>query len=167
VTYGRGAPVKIRMDGETIDLMPMPAAHTGGDTLVRFEHANVIMSGDLYRSYGYPFFDTTRGGTLFGTLEALDALVGMADPDTRIVPGHGAISNRADVMHFRDMIVALQAQIQAQIDQGKTEPETINARLTARFDNQVPGGLDPVFLGGVSSADRFVSEVYQELASHH
>jgi cyclase len=55
VTYGMGAPVKIRMDGETIDLIPMPAAHTGGDTLVRFENAKVIMSGDFYRSYGYPF----------------------------------------------------------------------------------------------------------------
>jgi cyclase len=82
VTYGMGAPVKIRMDRETVDLIPMPSAHTGGDTLVRFENAKVIMSGDFYRSYGYPFFDTTRGGTLRGTLEALNALVEIADSDT-------------------------------------------------------------------------------------
>jgi hypothetical protein len=65
------------------------------------------------------------------------------------------------------MIVAVQAQIQAQIDLGKTEPEVLNPRLTAPFDNQVPGGLDPVSVGGMSSADRFVSEVYRELASQH
>jgi cyclase len=167
ITYGMGAPIKIRMDAETIDLVPMPAAHTGGDTLVRFENARVIMSGDFYRSYGYPFFDTTRGGTLQGTLEALNALIALSDSDTRVVPGHGPLATRADVIRFRDMIVTLEAQIQALINQGKSEPEVLGARLTAPFDGQVPGGLDPVSVGGVSSADRFVTEVYRALAPHH
>jgi cyclase len=164
VTYGQGAPIKIRMNAETVDLVPMPAAHTGGDTLVKFEHANVIMSGDFYRSYGYPFFDPMRGGTLQGTLEALALLIGLSDADSRIVPGHGAIANRADVTRFRDMIIKLQTQIKAAIDQGKSESEVLSARLTSPFDGQVPGALDPVSVGGMSSADRFVSEIYRALA---
>jgi cyclase len=166
ITYGMGAPLKIRMNGETIDLIPMPAAHTGGDTLVRFENAKVIMTGDFYRSYGYPFFDVTRGGTLNGTVEALNQLIDLADANTKIVPGHGAIANRADVVRFRDMIVDLQGRIQKMVDQGKSESEVVSAHLTAPYDSQVQGGLDPVSAGGVTTADRFVSGVYKELAHH-
>jgi cyclase len=166
ITYGMGSPIKIRLNGETVDLVPMPPAHTGGDTLVRFENANVIMAGDFYRSYGYPFFDVTRGGTLKGTLEALDQLIALADANTKIVPGHGAIAERTDVVRFRGMIVNLQLQVQRMVDQGKSLSEVLTARLTAPYDSQVPGALDPISVGGVSSADRFVTDVYKELAHH-
>ena len=167
LTYGVGSPIKIRLNGETVDLVPMPRAHTGGDTLVRFETANVIMTGDFYRSYGYPYFDAARGGTLQGTLDALDQLINLADANTRIIPGHGAIAKRTDVIRFRDMIVDLQAQIQKLIDQDKSQSEVLAARLTVSYDNRVPGSLDPASVGGLSSADRFVGEVYQEFAHHH
>ena len=72
VTYGMGDPVKLRLNGEIVDLIPVRAAHTGGDTMIRFENADVIMIGDFYRNYGYPFIDTNNGGTLKGALEALD-----------------------------------------------------------------------------------------------
>jgi glyoxylase-like metal-dependent hydrolase (beta-lactamase superfamily II) len=144
----------------------MPAAHTGGDTLVRFEKAKVIMTGDFYRSYGYPFFDPTRGGTLKGTMEALTQLIDLADATTKIVPGHGAIATRDDLIRFRDMTTYLQAQVQKMLDQGKSESEVLAARLTAPYDSQVPGALDPITVGGISSADRFVGEVYKELAHH-
>src|SRR6266404_6800358 len=73
VTYGLGGPVKFYMNGEIINLIPVRAAHTGGDTMIRFENANAIMIGDFYRNYGYPFIDTNNGGSLKGALEALDA----------------------------------------------------------------------------------------------
>ena len=72
VTYGMGGPVKLHMNGEIVDLIPIRAAHTGGDTMIRFENANVIMIGDFYRNYGYPFIDINNGGSLKGMLEALD-----------------------------------------------------------------------------------------------
>ena len=81
ITYGLGDPVKFRMDGEVVDLIPVRAAHTGGDTMVRFENADVIMIGDFYRNYGYPFIDTNNGGTLKGALEALDAVMKLAGPN--------------------------------------------------------------------------------------
>src|SRR5438874_7097878 len=89
VTYGMGAPVKFHLNGEIIDLIPVRAAHTGGDTMIRFENANVIMIGDFYRNFGYPFIDIANGGSLAGMLEALDATMRLARPDTRLVPGHG------------------------------------------------------------------------------
>src|SRR5256885_6146701 len=62
ITYGMGDPVRFRMNGETVELIPVRAAHTGGDTMIRFVNADVIMIGDFYRNFGYPFIDTNNGG---------------------------------------------------------------------------------------------------------
>jgi len=162
VTYGLGSPVKFRMNGEIIDLIPVRAAHTGGDTMIRFENANVIMIGDFYRNYGYPFIDTNNGGSLKGALEALDALYQLARPDTKLVPGHGTIINRNDLISYRDMMLAVQKRVQDMIAQGKTQQEVLAAKVTASYDAKVPGGL--LAAGAVgTSADRFVAMVYSEL----
>jgi glyoxylase-like metal-dependent hydrolase (beta-lactamase superfamily II) len=161
VTYGMGAPVKFHMNGEIVDLIPVRAAHTGGDTMIRFENANVIMIGDFYRNYGYPYIDTANGGSLKGALEGLDALYKLAGPDTKLVPGHGTLINRTDLLPYRDMMLAIQAKVQQMIAQGKTQQEVLAAKVTAPFDAKVPGGLLPG--GAGTSADRFVAMVYSEL----
>ena len=66
MTFGPGEPIEIRMNGETIRVIPIQAAHTSGDSLVQFVNADVIMIGDFYRNYGYPFVDPTNGGTFAG-----------------------------------------------------------------------------------------------------
>jgi cyclase len=156
VTYGLGAPVTIHMDGETVDFIPVRAAHTGGDTMVRFEKADVIMIGDFYRNYGYPFIDIANGGSLKGMLEACDMLLTLAGPDTKLVPGHGTIIARSALVPYRDMIRTVAAKVQAMIAQGKSESEIIAAKPTADYDAKTAGGTD-------ASADRFVAELYQEL----
>ena len=161
VTYGMGDPVKLRLNGEIVDLIPVRAAHTGGDTMIRFENADVIMIGDFYRNYGYPFIDTNNGGTLKGALEALDATMKLAGPNTRIIPGHGTIINRTDIVPYRDMILSVQAKVQQMINAGKSEQEVLAAKVTAPYDAKVPGGLSPA--GAGTSADRFVSMVYSQL----
>jgi len=161
VTYGLGGPVKFYMNGEIVDLIPVRAAHTGGDTMIRFENANVIMIGDFYRNYGYPYIDTNNGGSLKGALEALDATMKLAGPDTKLIPGHGTIINRTDLIPYRDMILAVQVKVQQMIEQGKTQQEVLAAKVTAPFDAKVPGGLLPA--GAGTSADRFVGMVYSEL----
>jgi len=161
VTYGMGDPVKLRMNGEIVDLIPVRAAHTGGDTMIRFENADAIMIGDFYRNYGYPFIDTNNGGTLKGALEALDATMKLAGPNTRLVPGHGTIINRTDIVPYRDMILGVQSKVQQMISQGKSEQEVLAAKVTAPYDAKVPGGLLPA--GAGTSADRFVSMVYSQL----
>src|ERR1700680_158242 len=161
VTYGMGDPVKLRLNGEIVDLIPVRAAHTGGDTMIRFENADVIMIGDFYRNYGYPFIDTNNGGTLKGALEALDATMKLAGPNTRLIPGHGTIINRTDIVPYRDMILGVQAKVQQMISEGKTEREVLAAKVTAPYDAKIPGGLLPA--GSGTSADRFVSMVYSQL----
>ena len=161
ITYGMGDPVKFRMNGEVVDLIPVRAAHTGGDTMIRFENADVIMIGDFYRNYGYPFIDTNNGGTLKGALDALELTMKVAGPNTRLVPGHGTVINRTDIVPYRDMILGVEARVRQMIGEGKSLQEVLAAKVTAPYDAKVPGGLLPA--GAGTSADRFVSMVYSQL----
>jgi glyoxylase-like metal-dependent hydrolase (beta-lactamase superfamily II) len=162
VTYGMGDPVRFRMNGETVELIPVRAAHTGGDTMVRFVNADVIMIGDFYRNFGYPFIDTSNGGSLKGALEGLELTMKMAGPTTRLIPGHGTYINRSDIIPYRDMILGVQAKVQQLIAQGKTLQDVLAAKVTSPYDAKVPGGLLPAGAAG-TSADRFVSMVYSQL----
>ena len=162
VTYGMGDPVRFRMNGETVELIPVRAAHTGGDTMVRFVNADVIMIGDFYRNFGYPFIDTTNGGSLKGALDGLELTMKIAGPNTRLIPGHGTYINRTDIIPYRDMILGVQAKVQQLIAQGKTVQEVLAAKVTTPYDAKVPGGLLPAGAAG-TSADRFVSMVYSQL----
>jgi cyclase len=162
VTYGMGDPVRFRMNGETVELIPVRAAHTGGDTMVRFVNANVIMIGDFYRNFGYPFIDTANGGSLKGALDGLELVMKIAGPDTRLVPGHGTYIKRTDIIPYRDMILGVQTRVQQLIAQGKTLQEVLAAKVTTPYDAKVPGGLLPAGAAG-TSADRFVSMVYSQL----
>jgi cyclase len=161
VTYGMGDPVRFRMNGETVELIPVRAAHTGGDTMIRFVNADAIMIGDFYRNFGYPFIDTNNGGSLKGALEALELTMKIAGPNTRLIPGHGTFINRTDIIPYRDMILAVQAKVQQLIAQGRSQQEVLAAKVTAPYDSKVPGGLLPA--GAGTSADRFVSMVYSQL----
>jgi glyoxylase-like metal-dependent hydrolase (beta-lactamase superfamily II) len=161
VTYGMGDPIKFRMNGEVVDLIPIRAAHTGGDTIVRFENADIIMIGDFYRNYGYPFIDINNGGSLKGALEALDYLMKIAGPNTKLIPGHGTIIKREDIVPYRNMILDVQSKVQEMIEQGKTQQEVQAAHPTASYDAKIPGALGRA--GGGTSADRFVAMLYSEL----
>jgi len=162
ITYGMGEPVRFHLNGEIVELIPVRAAHTGGDTIIRFQNANAIMIGDFYRNFGYPYIDTANGGSLKGLLDGLEQTMKLAGPDTKLIPGHGTIINRTDIVPYRDMIFAVQEKVRAMIARGATEQQVLAAKLTAPYDAKVPGGLLPA-AGGGTSADRFVGAVYQEL----
>jgi cyclase len=165
VTYGMGFPLKIYFDSEIIDIIPLPPAHTDGDTMVRFEKADIIMAGDFYRTYGYPFVDAANGGSFKGTLEAINLLLQASGPNTKIVPGHGRIATPADVEAYRDMILDVQSHITKMMNEGKSLPDILSAGLTARYDSKVPGGSVPLPIAVGTSADRFVSALYSEIKS--
>src|SRR5207249_6309296 len=158
VTYGMGDPVRIYMNNEVVQFIPIRAAHTGGDTNIKFENANVLFIGDFYRNYGYPFIDLNNGGTLKGMLEGLDATAKSADDNTVIVPGHGTLIKRKDIIPYRDMIVAVADKVRDMIAQGKSLQEVLAAKPTAPYDAKTAGGTD-------ASAERFIAAVYQELKS--
>jgi glyoxylase-like metal-dependent hydrolase (beta-lactamase superfamily II) len=153
ITYD--GPVTFHMDGEEVDLIPIPHAHTDGDTLVRFVNDDIIMTGDFYRSIQYPNIDRGNGGSLKGMLDGLALVIGLAGPNTKIVPGHGEMVNRNAVMTHRDMILAIRDKIAPLVAQGKTQQEVIAMKPTADFDAKVPNAS--------TTSERFVTQVYQEL----
>jgi cyclase len=153
VTY-RGR-VTFHLDGEDAELIPIQRAHTDGDTLVYFHGANVLMTGDFYRSIGYPNIDRVNGGSLNGMLDGLGVVIGMAGPNTKIIPGHGPTVDRAAVIAHRDMILAVRDRVAQLMQQGKTSDEVVAAHPTSEFDSKVP--MVP------GSTDRFVGQLYAEL----
>ena len=143
------------MDGEDIRMIAIPRAHTDGDTLVYFPQSDVIMSGDFYRSIQYPNIDRANGGSLNGMLDGLGRLIGLAGPNTKIVPGHGPIVSRADVIAHRDMVLAIRDKVSQLVSQGKSQDEVLAAHPTADFDAKVPNSKE--------TTDRFVTQLYAEL----
>lgn len=152
--------ITFHMDSETVDAIPVRKAHTDGDTMVYFHNADALMVGDFYRSIGYPNIDRVNGGTLDGTLAALAEVIALAGPNTKIIPGHGPTVDRNAVVAQRDMILALRDEVAKQIQQGKTLQEVIAAHPTAAFDAKVA----PAAPNGERNADRFVGQLYAELA---
>jgi len=153
VTYD--GPVTFYMNGEIAHAIPVPLAHTNGDTMVLFENADVLMTGDFYRSEGYPNIAIQNGGTLDGMLAGLGLVIGMSGPDTRILPGHGPIVSRDEVRAHRDMMLVLRDQVQERLDQGMTEDQIVAAGLTDAFDSRI---LNP----GTTN-ERFIRQLVQEL----
>jgi cyclase len=151
--------VTFHMDGETIDLIPIRRAHTDGDTMVYFHNADVLMTGDFYRSIGYPNIDRVNGGSLNGMIEGLAEVIALAGPNTKIIPGHGAIVDRTAVMAHRDMILGVRDQVAKLSQQGKSSDEVVAAHPTSSFDANVL----PAAPNGDRMADRFVGQVYAEL----
>jgi cyclase len=160
VTYPMGAPgapaVTIHMDGEVVDFIPVPASHTGGDTVIRFQHANAIYVGDFYRNFGYPFADQANGGSIRGMITAIDMIAKTAGPDTTLITGHGTLVKTADLFPYRAMIVNILTKTRELIDQGKSLDDVLAANLTAPYDATTKGDT-------AESKSRFITEVYNEL----
>jgi cyclase len=149
------APMTLHMNGEQVQLIPIPAAHTDGDTLVKFVNADAIMTGDFYRSTGYPNIDRANGGSLGGMLAGMNKILELAGPSTKIVPGHGDIVDRTAVAAHRDMIIGIRDKIAPMVKKGLTEDQVRAAKPTADYDAKVPA------IG--TTGDRFVGQLYAEL----
>ena len=158
-TYRYGTPgvpaVTIQMDGETVDFIPMMPSHTAGDTIVRFRNANAIYIEDFYRNFGYPFADQANGGSIKGMIEAIDLIGKMAGPDTTLIPGHGTLVKKKDLLGYRAMLVDILAKVQKLRDEGKSLDDVLAANLTAPYDAKTEGDTK-------QSKDRFITEVYDE-----
>jgi cyclase len=148
VTYD--GPVSIHVDGEDVR-----NAHTDGDTLISFTSHDILAVGDYYRGIGYPYVDLKSGGSLAGILDGLGATIGRAGPHTKIIPGHGPVTDRNAVIAQRDLILAVRDKVAALLGQNKSLEEILAAKPTAEFDAQVPKG--------VQTADEFVTWMVEAL----
>ena len=158
--YRYGSPgvpaVTFHMNGETVDFIPMMPSHTAGDTIVRFNKANVIYIEDFYRNFGYPFADQANGGSIKGMIEAVDLIQQLAGTDTTLVPGHGTLVRKKDLLGYRAMLVDILGKVQKLREEGKSLEEVLAANLTAPYDGTTQGDTK-------QSKDRFITEVYDEI----
>jgi glyoxylase-like metal-dependent hydrolase (beta-lactamase superfamily II) len=152
-------------DDEGIEIIHAPSAHTDGDSIVYFRRSDVLSAGDVYVTTGYPVIDVARGGSVEGVIAGLNHLLRIAIPGhseedgTLIIPGHGRLSDEADVAEYRDMIVILKDRIQAMVKRGATLDQVKAARLTRDYDPEYGKGGP-----GSATTDKFVEAAYKSLA---
>ena len=121
-----------------------------------FRKANVIYVEDFYRNFGYPFAAQTSGGSIQGMLDAIDLFQEIADSDTTLVPGHGTLITKKDLLPYRAMLVDIMAKVKTLREQGKSLEEVLAANLTDPYDETIQGDTQ-------RSKDRFITEVYDEV----
>jgi len=140
-------------NGDVIDVVHMPNAHTDGDSVLHFRNADVIHTGDVFINRGYPLIDIASDGSIQGQITATNRLLDMMGPDTIVIPGHGPLADKARVLAIRDMLVTARMSVAELISQGKTLDEIIAAKPLAE--------LDPEWGQGFVRAKYFVRIIYQ------
>jgi len=148
-------------NGEAVQIFSEAPAHTDGDSVVFFRGSNVISTGEIFSTVGYPVIDLARGGSIQGEVKALNHLLELTVPEisqeggTMVIPGHGRLCDEADVTEYRDMLTILRDRVADLIQKGKTLAEVKAARLTRDYDGRYS---QPTWTG-----DMFVEAVYKSL----
>ena len=133
ITYDSA--IGFHLNGEEVRAFLAPPSHTDGDTFVYFPESDVLHLGDVFRTTSYPIIDKFNGGTLRGTIAALDLAISMAGPDTKVIPGHGLeIVGRVEMQEFLDMILDIRDQVYTMIREGKHLDEVMAAAPAAIYD---------------------------------
>jgi glyoxylase-like metal-dependent hydrolase (beta-lactamase superfamily II) len=147
--------VTLHLNGESVGVHHVPRGHTDGDSIVFFPESNVLHMGDVFFNGLYPYIDLDGGGTIQGLVAAVEKGLSLADPDTRIIAGHGPMSDRAGLEEYHGMLVAARDRVQALVDQGMTLEQAVQAKPTAEWDE---------LLGGVwITPAQFVTFIYNSL----
>jgi glyoxylase-like metal-dependent hydrolase (beta-lactamase superfamily II) len=155
VTFGDE--LTLNLNGGRLSLLHVPSAHTDGDCIAWWRDANVVHMGDLYYAGGYPLIDTQNGGSLAGLVAAIETVLSRADARTVVVPGHGAVGTRPDLVAYRDMLVTIGRRVRELVEQGGTLEEVLAARPTAAYDERYArGGVNP---------ERFVRVLFEDLSA--
>ena len=150
-------------NGEPIEIIHQPAAHTDGDSLVLFRRSDVVVSGDIFVTTSFPFIDLDRGGNIQGEVDALNNLIEIAIPGvqdeggTYIIPGHGRISDQPDLLEYRDMVTIIRDRVQASIKKGMTLEDAKAAGLTRDYDGRYGAK------SGSGTGEMFVEAIYKSL----
>ena len=124
------------LNGDEIRAIHMANAHTDGDTIVHFLRNDVVHMGDIYFNGMYPFIDSASGGSVEGVIAACDKVDAIVSDKTRIIPGHGPVSNKAELKAYRDMLAAISTRIRDMIRQGRKLEEITAANVNAEFDEK-------------------------------
>jgi glyoxylase-like metal-dependent hydrolase (beta-lactamase superfamily II) len=145
------------LNGEEIRAVHTPAAHTDGDVMVHFKNANVLVTGDVYFNGMYPYIDLASGGSIEGLIAATGKALELADDETKVVPGHGLVSDRAGLAAYHEMLTTVRDRVAEQIAAGKVIGEVREAGLTSDLDERWGHGF--------IRADAFIDIVFSSLSS--
>ncbi len=154
LTFGNGA--TLHLNGDTLHLIHVPNAHTDGDTLVHWMKGDVLHMGDtFFHKVSFPFLDTRSGGSIDGLIAAANKGLSLAGANTKIIPGHGPVASRAELLAYRDMLVDIRGKVAAGLGAGQSLAQ-IQATTAAGRYGMPDGFIKP---------DRFVEAVYNSLRS--
>lgn len=155
ITFPRA--MSLHLNGESIQFLYTANAHTDGDAIAWFPTSNVVHMGDLYISELYPIIDINSGGDINGYVPALDAVLAIIDDNTRVVPGHGRVGSRADLLAYRNMLVTIRDRVAAMMDDGLGLDAVLAAKPSREFDQ--------AWASDRVGPDDWVRMVYQSLAT--
>jgi len=152
-------------NGEALEILHQPAAHTDGDSLVFFRRSDVISAGDVFTTTGYPVIRPEDGGGIDGVIAALNHIIEITVPEekqeggTLVIPGHGRLSDEADVVEYRDMVTIIRDRIKSMVDMGMTLRQVQAAKPTADYDGRYGA------TSGRWTTEQFVAAAYESLKS--
>ena len=152
-------------NGEAIEILHQPAAHTDGDSLVFFRRTDVVSTGDVFTTTGYPVIRPEDGGSIDGVVAALNHIIEITVPEekqeggTLVIPGHGRLCDEADVVEYRDMVTIVRDRIRSMVDMGMTLRQVQAAKPTADYDGRYGA------TSGRWTTEQFVAAAYESLKS--
>ena len=149
--------VTLHLNGETIEAFHVSLAHTDGDTVIHFQDSNVIHAGDIFFNGFYPFIDVGAGGSIEGTIAAVDQILALANEDTKIIPGHGPLATRMELLEYRYMLVIVKERVEKALALGQSAEEFIDSNPTA--------DLDKKWGEGFLKPEQFLQIVYSDLSN--
>ncbi len=152
--------VNVHMNGEDVNVHHVEHAHTDGDAMLFFTKSNVLHTGDTYFHKRYPYIDVKSGGSIDGYIKAVKKGLTLINDETKIIPGHGPVSNKEEYQSFLTMLETLRKNVQAEIENGKTEDEVAaNAGITKEYD-------DLGYAWNFINSERIRRTIYQSLSSN-
>ena len=149
----------LHLNGDRLDAVHVADAHTASDIVVRWNDADVVALGDIYWSGQYPYIDVESGGSLAGMVAAVEGALARSNARTVVIPGHGPVSNRAELAAYRDMLVAVGRKVREAVETGMGIEDILGTRPTAEFDAKFGRP------GAIVAPEEFVRSVYRDLTS--
>ena len=138
VTFSKD--VNFHINDENIHVFKLPNAHTNNDSFIKFTNANVIHTGDVFRSESYPYIDANNGGSFLGTIEVYELLISLCDENTKIIPGHGKQTTVETVKLAIEMLQEIKSRIELMIMEGKDLDEILRSDISVDYDNRWDSG---------------------------
>ena len=147
--------ISFHWNGNDLNLIHAPFAHTDGDTIIHFTNLNIFHMGDTFFHGAYPYIDVDSAGSLNGIIAAGESVLARANAQTRIIPGHGALADLDDLEDYVNVLRTIRSRFQSLIDEGRSEDQVVAAGVTSEWD--------ATWGAGFMSPERFTRLAYQSL----